>query len=35
VKKYRFEPITSHGKPAKVRIQIAVDGETSVKFREK
>ena len=34
VKKYRFDPITSHGKPARVRIRIAVDGEGSVKFRD-
>jgi TonB family protein len=35
VKKYRFDPVTSHGKPARVRLQIKVDGEASLKYRDK
>jgi TonB family protein len=34
VKEWRFDPPTSHGKPARVRLKIAIDGEASVKFKE-
>lgn len=34
VKKWRFDPPTSRGKPARVRLKIAIDGEASVKFKE-
>jgi TonB family protein len=34
VRKWRFDPPTSHGKPARVRLKIAIDGEASVKFKE-